>query len=119
MRTHWELLGATDFFTVEVWTVRGLVTYYVLFTIHLATRRVHIAGITTHPNNVFMSQVARQITDEFDGALTDVRFLIMDRDIKFTEHFKAFLKREDVTPVVYPPRAPNCSAYAERFVRRT
>ncbi len=64
-----------------------------------------------------MLQIARQITDEFDGALTDVRFLIIDRDTKFTQHFKACLKREDVTPVVCPPRAPNCNRYAERFVR--
>ena len=117
LNTHWELLAATDFFTVEVWTSRGLVTYYVLFTLHLASRRVDIAGITANPNSAFMLQVARQLTDEFDGALTDMRFLIMDRDTKFTQHFKAFLKREDVTPVVCPPRAPNCNPYAERFVR--
>ena len=117
LRTHWELLAATDFFTVEVWTSRGLVTYYVLFTIHLATRRVDIAGITTNPNNTFMMQIARNVTDEFDGSLRNHSYLIMDRDTKFTQHFKAFLKREDVTPVVCPPRAPNCNAYAERFVR--
>lgn len=116
LKAHWELLAATDFFTVEVWTVRGLVAYYVLFTIHLATRRVYVAGITTDPNSAFMLQVARQLTDAFDGALNDVRFLIMDWDTKFTQHFKAFLKREGVTAVVYPPKAPNCSPYAERFV---
>jgi transposase InsO family protein len=117
LKSHWELLAATDFFTVEVWTMRGLVTYYVLFTIRLATRRVHIAGITTNPNSAFIIQVARQLTDEFDGALNGTRFLIMDRDTKFTKHFKAFLRREGVKPVTYPPRAPNCSPYAERFVR--
>ena len=117
IKAHWELLAATDFFTVEVWTMRGLVTYYVLFTIHLATRRVCVAGITTSPNGAFMIQVARQLTDELYGALTDVRFLIMDRDTKFTKHFKAFLRREGIEPVTYPPRSPNCSPYAERFVR--
>ena len=117
LKAHWELLAATDFFTVEVWTLRGLVTYYLVFTIHLATRKVHFAGITTNPNSAFMLQIARQLTDEFDGALTDVRFLIMDRDTKFTNHFKAFLKREGITPVVCPPRAPNCNPIAERFVR--
>lgn len=117
LQAHWELLAATDFFTVEVWTLRGLVTYYALFTIHLAARRVYFAGITTSPNSAFMIQVARQLTDEFDGALEGVRFLIMDHDTKFTKHFKAFLERERVTPLVYPPRAPNCSPYAERFVR--
>ena len=117
LKSHWELLSATDFFTVEVWTMRGLVTYYVLFTIRLATRRVHVAGITTNPNSVFMIQVARQLTDEMDGALRDTRFLIMDRDTKFTKHFKGFLRREGIEPVTYPPRSPNCSPYAERFVR--
>ena len=67
-KTHWELLAATDFFTVEVWTRRDLVTYYLLFTIHVATRRVCITGITTNPNAAFMIQVARQVTDEFDGS---------------------------------------------------
>lgn len=117
LSSHWELLSATDFFTVEVWTTRGLVTYYVLFTIRLATRRVHVAGISTNPNSAFMIQVARQLTDEFDRALSDARFLIMDRDTKYTEHFKVFLRREGIESVTYPPRAPNCSPYAERFVR--
>jgi hypothetical protein len=76
-----------------------------------------VAGITTNPNSAFMIQVVRQLTDEFDGVLTDVRFLIMDRDTKFTKRFKAFLRREGVEPVIYPPQAPNCSPYAERFVR--
>ncbi len=117
LKTHWELLAATDFFTVEVWTPRGLVTYYLLFTIHLATRRVCIAGITTNPNAAFMIQVARQLRDEFDGPLRSYRYLIMGRDDKLTPHFKAFLRREGVEPVLCPPRAPNCNAYAERFVR--
>lgn len=117
LKAHWELLAATDFFTVEVWMPRGLVTYYVLFTIQLATRRVYVAGITTNPNGGFMIQVARQLTDDFDGPLRSYRFLIMDRDDKFTPHFKAFLRREGIEPVLCPPRAPNCNAYAERFVR--
>ena len=89
MRTHWELLSASDFFTVEVWTLRGLVTYHVLFTIHLATRRRH------HPQpeqHVHDTEVARQITDEFDGALTDTQFFIMDRDTKFTQTLQGVLK---------------------------
>ncbi len=96
--------------------MRGLVTYYVLFTIRLATLRVHVAGITTNPNSAFMIQVARQLTDETDGALRGTRFLIMDRDTKFTKHFKVFLRREGSEPVTYPPRSPNYSPYAERFV---
>lgn len=117
LEAHWELLAATDFFTVEVWIPKGLVTHYLLFAIHLATRRVHFAGITTNPNNAFMLQVARQWTDNFDGSLLECKYLVMDRDTKFTRSFKACLRREGVEPTVCPPRAPNCNAFAERFVR--
>ncbi len=54
IRTHMDVLVATDFFTAEVWTLGGLVTYYVLFFIHLGSRQVHIAGITPHPNEAWM-----------------------------------------------------------------
>src|SRR5262249_47592979 len=62
IRTHMDVLWATDFFTTEVWTMRGLVTYYVLFVIHLETRRVHIAGVTPHPNAQWMMPIARNLT---------------------------------------------------------
>ncbi len=117
LKAHWEVMTATDFFTVAVWTPRGLVTYYVLFFIHLATRTVHIAGITTTPDSAFMKQVARNLTDDIDGFLINKEYLIMDRDTKYTRAFRHHLEREGVTPVRCPPRAPNCNAYAERFVR--
>jgi len=117
LKAHWDVLVATDFFTVEVWMPRGLVTYYVLFIIHLSTRSVHIAGVTTAPNGAFMKQVARNLTDVSDGFLTDKAFLIMDRDTKYTDAFRGHLEREDVKPVLCPVRAPNCNAFAERFVR--
>jgi len=110
-------MAATDFFTVEVWTLRGLVTYYVLFVLRLGTRSVHIAGVTTLPNGAFMKQVARNLTDMEDGFLLDSEFLIMDRDKKYTKEFRANLKREGVTSVRCPIRAPNCNAFAERYVR--
>ncbi|NIW86590.1 MAG: DDE-type integrase/transposase/recombinase [Gammaproteobacteria bacterium] len=117
LKAHWEVTAATDFFTIELWTPRGLVTYYVLFVIHLATRRVCIVGATPHPNGAFMMQIARNLTDEFGGFLKGYRYLIMDRDRKFTDGFRDALEREDVEPVRCPPRAPTCNAYAERFVR--
>jgi transposase InsO family protein len=117
LKTHWELLAATDFFTIEVWSTRGLVTYYILFVIHLSTRSVHIAGVTTTPNGAFMKQVVRNLTDVEDGFLLNKAFLIMDRDTKYTEDFRDFLDREGVKPVRCPVRAPNCNAFAERFVR--
>jgi putative transposase len=61
-RTHKEVLVATDFLTAEVWTTAGLVTYYVLFFIHLASRRVLVAGVTPHPDARWMVQVARNVT---------------------------------------------------------
>ena len=77
-----------DFFTTEVWTVRGLVTYYVLFVIDLRTRRVHFAGTTTNPGESFMVQIVRNLTDTVDGFLASHRFLICDRDAKFTARFR-------------------------------
>ncbi len=76
IRSHMDVLAATDFFTTEVWTQGGLVTYYVLFFIHLATRRVYIAGITTHPNEQWMTQVARNVTMADVGFLSSSRYLI-------------------------------------------
>jgi transposase InsO family protein len=117
LKMHWEVLAATDFFTVEVATWYGLVTYYVLVVTELSTRRVEIAGITPHPNEAFMMPCARQLTDPFDGFLLDKRYLIHDRDTKFTEPFDQFLHHEGVEPLVLPPRSPNLNAHCERFVR--
>jgi putative transposase len=117
LKAHWDVMAATDFFTVEVWTPRELVTYYVLFIIHLSTRSVHIAGATTAPNGAFMKQVARNLTDVSEGFLLNSRYLIMDRDTKYTNDFREHLDREGVKPVRCPARAPNCNAFAERFVR--
>lgn len=73
LKAHWDVITATDFFTVEVWTPCGLVTYYVLFIMHLSTRSMHIAGVTTAPNGAFMKQVARNLTDVSDGFLSNNR----------------------------------------------
>src|SRR5919109_5656520 len=117
LKMHWEVLAATDFFTVEVATWHGLVTYYVLVVMELSTRRVEIAGITPHPTAAYMQQCARQLTEAFDGFLLGKRYLIHDRDTKFTQAFDGLLKVSGVEPVVLPPRSPNLNAYCERFVR--
>jgi transposase InsO family protein len=117
LKAHWDVMAATDFFTVEVWTPRGLLTYYVLFVMQLKTRSIRIAGVTTSPNSAYMKQVARNLTDVSDGFLVNSRYLIMDRDTKYTEDFRDFLDREGVKAVRCPVRAPNCNAFAERFVR--
>ena len=99
IRAHRDVLAATDFFTAEVWTLRGLVTYYVLFCMHVATRRVHIAGLTSFPNEAWMTQTARNLTMADEEFLVDHRYLIHDRDGKYCPAFDATLRDGGVTPV--------------------
>jgi transposase InsO family protein len=117
LKAHWKALAAADFFTTEVWTLGGLVTFYVLFFMELSSRKVHIAGITPSPNEVFMTQVARNLTDCDDGFLNRKRFLIIDRDSKYCQSFIDIIKDAGVRPIRCPAKAPNYNAYAERFVR--
>jgi transposase len=83
IRTHMDVLVATDFFTAEVWTLSGLVTYYVLFFIDLGSRQVHVAGVTPHPNAQWMRQIARNVTMVVWGFLSAGQYLIHDRDGKY------------------------------------
>jgi transposase InsO family protein len=116
LKAHWDQIAGMDFFTTEVWTPRGLTTYYVLFLIELKTRRIHVAGITTNPDGAFMAQVARNLTDAVDGFLKGQRFVICDRDSCFTAQFRSILEDAGVKVIRTPRQAPNCNAYAERFV---
>jgi len=117
IRTHLDVLVATDFFTAEVWTLGGLVTYYVLFFIHLSSRKIHIAGVTPHPNEAWMVQVARNVTMEAWGFLSAGQYLIHDRDGKYCPAFQQLIDTAGITRVPLPPRSPNLNAYAERWVR--
>jgi hypothetical protein len=103
--------------SVEVCTIKGLVTQYILFFIDIASRSVHVAGITPHPDNSWMTQIARNITDVDDGFLRGKRHLILDRDAKYSDESRNVLLREGVHVVRLPPRSPNLNAFAERFVR--
>jgi transposase InsO family protein len=103
---------ATDFFTVEAWTGRGLSTLYVLFFLDLKTRRVHIAGMTRNPDDRWMVEAVHGARSFLQGK----RFLICDRDTKFSRQFKAALP-EGLRIVQTPFQAPNANAYAERFIR--
>jgi hypothetical protein len=85
-----QVLAGIDFFTVEVLTWRGLVTYYVLFFIHLESRRVSLAGITRHPDEPWMQQMARNATDEGWGYLDQRHYVLHDRDTKFCASFGRF-----------------------------
>ena len=114
---HWDQIVASDFFTIEVWTAKGLQRYLVLFFMELCTRRVEIAGVATNANGLWMTQIARNLTDEVDGFFKGKRYLIHDRDPLYTQEFVAMLKDVGIESVKLPPRSPNLNAYAERFVR--
>ena len=117
LKAHWRSIVAANFFTAEVWCRRGLVTYYALFIIELAKRVVHIAGITTQPNEGWMMQVARNLTDQVAGSLADKTDLIVDRDTKYTAQCRRLIAESRTAVIRLPPRSPNLNAYAERFVR--
>ncbi len=117
IRAHMALLAGTDFFTVEVLTLRGLVTYYVLFFIHFESREVEIAGITSNPNETWMKQVARNVTMDEWGFLGNCRYLIHDRDTKYCKSFRLIIESGDVKTLLLPARSPNLNAFAERWVK--
>jgi len=117
IRSHLDVLWATDFFSTEVWTLSGLVTFYVLFFIKLDTREVHIAGVTANPNEQWMMQVARNLTMDEWGILKPGQYLIHDRDKKFCPAYNQLLDHAGVKRLPLPPRSPNLNAIAERWVR--
>jgi len=117
LKAHWRVFAASDFFATEVWTLGGLVTHYVLFVISLADRVVHVVGITTRPDERWMLQAARNMVDEGGGALIGKRYLILDRDTKYSKRFRAFVEENSIEVIRLPPMSPNLNSYAERFVR--
>ena len=116
LQAHWGVIAGADFFTTEVWTWRGLVTYDTVFVIELASRRVQILGSTPHPETVFMQQAIQTLTTA-DYSSFDVRVLICDRDRKWSREVRRQLHDVGIHVVLPPERAPNANAYAERFVR--
>ena len=108
---------ATDFFSYEAWTPLGPRTLYALFFLQLDTRKVYLAGVTEHPNEAWMAQVARNLTMVDELFLKGRRFLIADCDTKFCASYRAILKAAGLQTLPLPPRSPNLNAFAERWVR--
>jgi transposase InsO family protein len=117
LRAHWGAIAGADFFTTEVWTWRGLVTFYTVFVIDLASRRVQIVGSTPYPNDLFMRHISCTLTAAEIGLLCHHRVLICDRDRKWNGEVRQLLADTGIEMVMTPVRAPNANAYAERFVR--
>jgi transposase InsO family protein len=117
LKAHWDALAAADFTTVEVWTKGGLVTFYLLLVLELKSRRVELAGITPNPDGRWITQIARHLTDPFDGFLRGTSHVIVDRDTKFQPLRDYLAKHTETKAVLLPPWSPNLNAYAERVVR--
>jgi putative transposase len=115
IKAHWDVLAAVDFTTVEVWTPRGLVTFYLLFVMELATRRVRFPGSTTNPDGPWMKIMARELTAADDGFLNGKKYVLMDRDTKFTTEFRQIVEDAGTECVLLPPKSPNLNANLERF----
>jgi len=116
IKRHADTLFACDFFTKRVWTLTGLKTYYILFFIHIATRRVHFGGFTTNPDRAWMTQQAQETADYFGTLPLKPTHLIRDRDGKFVPEFDAVLQAHGVDVTRTAPQQPNQNAFAERFV---
>ena len=99
------------------YTGRGLVTYHLLFMISLVDRVVEVLGITWRPDEAWIMQLGRTLIDSDSGALRGKRYLIIDRDTKYTDQFRRLVRKSGTEVIRLPPMSPNLNAYAERFVR--
>jgi len=117
VKSHWEVLAACDFFTIELLVERKLIRCTVFFVMELCTRRIFFAPVKPQPDGDYMIQVAKILTDYDDGFLKSKRFLIHDRDPLYTNDFHSILENSGVESVKLPARSPDLNPYAERFVK--
>ncbi len=117
IQSHLEVLAAVDFFTAEVWTPSGLMTYCVLVFMRVGLRQICLAGFTLAPDCEWMKQMARNWTMAGEGMLQGCRYLLHDRDTKFCAAFDEVLRSAGIEPLTLPPRSPNLNAHLERWDR--
>lgn len=117
VRRHAATMWACDFFSTKVWTLTGRIDVFVLFFIHLGTRRVVAAGATTRPTPEWLHRQTSAVMPDLTAKGPRPRWLLRDRDAKFTPQFDASLKANGIRTVKLPPRSPNLNAVAERWVR--
>jgi putative transposase len=120
IQLHAKTVWATDFFSETVWTLRGPVTYYLLLFIHLRTRRVHVAGMTSNPDGAWMSKMARNMSMIFAEEKAEFRptHIIRGRDAKYTAEFRSVLESDGIEFRPIPARCPNLNPHSEVWVRR-
>lgn len=115
LRAHWGVIAGADVFTTEVWTWCGLVTYYTVFVIDLASRRVQVLASTPHPSECFMDQVARMVTAADDSLLVSDRVLICDRDRKWSREVRHRFVDAGIRVVLTSARAPNANGLHHEY----
>ena len=111
IKTHMNTLIACDFFTKEIWTLWGRVTMYVFFFIELGSRRVHLAGMTRNPNQRWVELRSKEVLDKMKNAGFEPKYLIRDRDCKFSENFDKQMNDYGVEVRKTPVKNPSCKSY--------